>query len=160
VAERWYLHIDGIDGESVAAGHEKSIEILAWSWSVTQGAAISSGAGGSVASKPSFQEFDFVATISKASPVLVLACASGRHLETAVLHGVRGGGKSVKSLTYELSDVTVSSVQHADDEDGAPIEEFSLRYGTFEITYAAPDAGGKAATSVSAGWDIAKNQKL
>ena len=54
----------------------------------------------------------------------------------------------------------VSDVRHADDEDGAPIEEFSLRYRTFEITYTPQKASGKLGTPVHAGWDSAQNKKL
>ena len=159
MAEQWFLQIDGIEGDSVAKGHAKAIDVLAWTWGVTQsGGGYSGGGGGS--GKASFQEFDFVTRISIASPLLVIACASGTHHPWAELTGVRTGNKSVAFLKYRLSDVLVSAVRHADDEDGAPIEEFSLRYRTFEITYTPQKASGKLGTPVHAGWDSAQNKKL
>ena len=133
--------------------------MLAWTWGVTQsGGGYSGGGGGS--GKASFQEFDFVTRISIASPLLVIASASGTHHPWAELTGVRTGNKSVAFLKYRLSDVLVDAVRHADDEDGAPIEEFSLRYRTFEITYTPQKASGKLGTPVHAGWDSAQNKKL
>jgi type VI secretion system secreted protein Hcp len=159
VAERWYLEIAGIDGESTAKGYEKTIEVLAWSWGVNQ-SGYASGGGGSGSGKASFREFDFVVVISKASPELVLACAQGKHFPSAVLTGVRGGGKSVAFLQYELADVMVTSVHHADDEDDVPVEEFSLNYQKFEITYTTQKASGKPGTPVHAGWDLATNKQI
>ena len=78
MAEHWYLRIDGIDGESAAKGHEKAIDVLAWSWGVGQTGAPATGSGAG-AGKATFQDFDFVARLSTASPKLVLACASGSH---------------------------------------------------------------------------------
>jgi type VI secretion system secreted protein Hcp len=159
MAEKWFLQIDGIEGDSVAKGHAKAIDVLAWTWGVTQSGGSMSG-GGSGAGKATFQEFDFVTRISAASPMLVIASASGKHHPWAELSGVRSGDKSVAFLTYRLTDVLVSDVRHADDEDGAPIEEFSLRYRAFEITYTPQKASGKLGTPVHAGWDIAQNKKL
>ncbi len=161
MAEKWYLQIDGIEGDSNAKGHEDAIEVLAWSVGLSHsgGTAVGTGSGAGTG-KVSFQEFDFVAVISKASPLLVLACASGTHRPWAELTGQRGGGKTVTFLKYRLTDVVVSSVQHADDEDGVPIEEFSLRYAKFEITYSPQSASGTASTPVYAGWDVVANKKL
>jgi type VI secretion system secreted protein Hcp len=159
MAEHWYLRIDGIEGESSAKGHEKAIDVLAWSWSLNQTGTHASG-GGAGSGKVSFQDFDFVARLSTASPLLVLACATGTHHAWAELTGERSGGKTVAFVKYRLSDVLVGRVDHADDEDGVPIEEFSLRYDKFEITYTTQPASGKPGTPVRFGWDLAQNKLL
>jgi type VI secretion system secreted protein Hcp len=159
MAEHWYLRIDGIEGESSAKGHEKAIDVLAWSWSLNQPGTHAYG-GGAGSGKVSFQDFDFVARLSTASPLLVLACATGTHHKWAELTGERSGGKTVAFVKYRLSDVLVGRVDHADDEDGVPVEEFSLRYGKFEITYTTQPASGKPGTPVHFGWDVVQNKSF
>ena len=79
MAERWFLKIDGIDGESTDAAHKDEIDVESWSWGVgrerDRGRAPASGGRG----KAAFQDIHFVARISKASPKLFLACAAGTH---------------------------------------------------------------------------------
>ncbi|MGZ8771553.1 MAG: Hcp family type VI secretion system effector, partial [Aeromicrobium sp.] len=129
MAESWFLKIDGIQGESTNVGHKDEIDVLSWSWGASNPTSVV-GSGGGGAGKATFQDFHFVARISKASPTLLLSCASGTHHKTAALSGVRSAGKSKSAefLKYKLSDVVVTTVQHGDGEGGVPIEQFSLNY--------------------------------
>ena len=71
----YFLKIDGIDGESQDAKHKNEIHIESWSFGATQGGTSGSGGGGG-AGKVSMQDFHFVMGVNKASPKLMLACAS------------------------------------------------------------------------------------
>jgi type VI secretion system secreted protein Hcp len=160
VAESWFLKIDGIQGESADISHKDEIDVLSWSWSVAR---TSGGAGsGGGAGKAVFQDLHFVAQISKASPMLFLACASGTHHKTAALSGVRGAGKSKSAdfLKYQLSDVVITTVQHGDSEGSAPIEQFSLNYSKIEVSYTPQLASGKVGAPVRAGFDVKANKKI
>ena len=160
MAENWFLKIDGVDGESMDATHKGEIDVLAWSWGVSQaGSGGGSGSGGG-AGKAAFQDFTFLSRISKASPKLFLASATGTHFKWAALTGVRSAGSKVGAfLTYKLSDVLVTSVQHSDSEESAPTESFSLKYGKFEISYRSQSAKGTLDPPVEAAFDL-KNQKI
>lgn len=162
MAQDWFLKIDGVEGESQDNAHKGEIEVLSWSWGVeNEGSPGTGGGGGS--GKPSFQDFHFVASISKASPTLFLSCATGVHHKTALLSGrragaVKGGGEFLK---YKLSDVQVSSVQQSGDGGSdRPTEQFSLRYGRFEISYAVQKADGTLASLVTAGYDLKAGKKV
>jgi type VI secretion system secreted protein Hcp len=159
VAESWFLKIDGIHGESADVSHKDEIDVLSWSWGVSTAVG---GSGGGGAGKPAFQDFHFVSRISKASPMLFLACASGTHHKTAALSGVRTAGKSKSAefLTYKLSDVVVTSDQHSGSDDGVPIEQFSLNYSKIEVTYTPQLASGKVAAPVRAGFDVKMSKPL
>ena len=161
VAERWFLKIDGIPGESTDASHKDEIDVLSWSWGVAQSGTLGQGGGGG-AGKAQFEAFHFVAQISKASPMLFLSCATGTHHKTAALSGVRGAGKSTSAdfLKYKLSDVIVKTVQHSDSEAGAPIEQFSLLYNKFEVSYTPQTASGKLGPPIQAGYDVKGNKAL
>ena len=92
VSDRWFLKIDGIDGDSTSVQHKGEIDVQSWSWGVARPArrAGASGGGGG-AGRASFQDFHFVSRISKASPALFLACATGQHHKEATLTGERAG---------------------------------------------------------------------
>ncbi len=163
MAESWFLNIDGIDGESTDDAHPGELEILSWSWGVTNaGSAGGPGGGGGGAGKASFQDFQFVARISKASPQLFLAAATGTHHATATLSGMRVGGKTkgLEFLTYKLTDVQVTSAQHSDNEGGPPMDAFALGYRKIEISYRPQLAKGQLGDPVRAGFDVKTNKKI
>jgi len=57
-------------------------------------------------------------------------------------------------LKYELKDVIITSIQHADlDGDGLPEEELQLDFGGLKLTYVQYDASGKPAGQTSAEWN-------
>ena len=161
MAEQWFLKLDGIEGEATNAAHKGEIDVESWSWGVTQAGSSGSGGGGG-SGKAAFQDMHFVAQISKASPKLFLSCATGSHHKVATLSGARtaGKGKTVDFLKYKLSDVQVTSVQHSDSEAGAPMEQFSLQYRKFEISYSPETTSGKLGAAVTAGFDVQQNKKL
>jgi type VI secretion system secreted protein Hcp len=159
VAERWFLKLDGITGESTHAAHKGEIDVESWSWGVSNTSS-SSGGGGGGAGKASFQDFHFVTKLSKATPALFLACASGSHIKEAYLTGVRAGKVGGDFLKFKLGDVLVSSVQLGDTEGIAPAEQFSLKFSKVEITYFPQLADGSKGPAVKAGWDLKVNKKL
>lgn len=161
MADRWFLKIDGVVGESVDATHKNEIDVVAWSWGVSQPAPAGSGSG-AAAGRAHFEDFHFVAKLSKASPQLILAAASGTHFKWAALSGVRptGQGKGAEYLRYKLSDVLVTSVNESATEPDVPVEQFSLGYSKFEIAYNPQSAKGTLGTPVTAGWDVQANKKI
>jgi type VI secretion system secreted protein Hcp len=161
VSENWFLKIDGIDGESADIAHKAEIDVLSWSWGVANAGGTGGGSGGGTG-KAAFQDFQFVARISRASPMLFLACATGTHHKTAALTGVRSGvkGTSAEFLKYKLSDVVVTTDQHSGSEGGEPVEQFSLKYSKIEVSYTPQTATGKVGTPVQAGFDVKSNKKL
>ena len=161
MAERWFLKVDGIDGESTDTGHKGEIDVLAWSWGVSDVGSTGGPGGGGGAGRAEFDDLHVVTRIGKASPKLILAAAAGTHLKSAVLTAVRGSGKSGDAyLTYHLSDVVVTRVDHEADDGDTPIEEVSLGYAKLEISYRPTSASGKIGPPVSAGWDVKANKPL
>jgi type VI secretion system secreted protein Hcp len=158
-AERWFLKLDGIIGESTHSAHKDEIDVESWSWGVSNSGS-SSGGGGGGAGKASFQDFHFVSRISKASPALFTACASGSHIKEALLSGVRGAGKGIDYLKYKLRDVLVTSLMQSDTDAEPPVEQFSLSYSKVEWSYTPQSSSGKAGTPIKAGWDLKTNKKL
>ncbi|MGD9704469.1 MAG: Hcp family type VI secretion system effector [Acidimicrobiia bacterium] len=160
MAELWFLKIDGIQGESTHVQHQGEIDVLSWSWGVSQSQA-GGGGGGGRTGKPTFQDFQFVTRISSASPKLLLACASGAHITTALLSGVRAGAKSTTPfLTYLLTEVMVGRVDHSDGEGDVPVEQFSLSYMKVEVAYQVQTETGQMGKPILFGYDLKKNGKV
>ena len=79
-----YMKFDSIDGESTAKNHEKWIEVLSFSWGVTNARTSASGGGGG-AGKASFQDLHFIQKTQSSSPKLLKACATGEHIKEATI---------------------------------------------------------------------------
>jgi type VI secretion system secreted protein Hcp len=156
MASDYFLKIDGIPGESLDAKHKDEIEVLSWSWGETQEHAPSPSGGGT--GKVAMTDLHVSATISKASPQLLLACASGKHIKSAVLTGRRAGKAQDEFLTFSLSDVLVSGYQTGGSAAEAPLDSISLNFSKIEVSYKAQTAKGTLAPAVRAGWDVKANK--
>jgi type VI secretion system secreted protein Hcp len=150
-----FLKIDGIDGESVVKGYEKSIEILSYSWGASNSGSTSVGGGGG-AGKVSFSDFSFMKYVDAASSPLAQASFSGVHLNKAILSVVNVGA-SQPFLTYTMEEVLVSSLQQsASSGGGRPMESVSFNFAVFKMDYWKQDTkGGPTGGQIHAGWDLA-----
>jgi type VI secretion system secreted protein Hcp len=157
----YFLKIDGIPGESQDTKHNGEIEVGTWSWGETATVPTSPGAGGA-AGKVTIQPFTFTSRVSKASPLLMLACASGRHIKNAVLTARRGSKAQAEFLTIALEDVLVSSYQTGSGgEDGGPlVDSISLNFRTIRVEYRETKPDGTVGTPVIFAWDAQRNAGL
>jgi type VI secretion system secreted protein Hcp len=155
----YFLRIDGIPGESADSKHKGEIDVLSWSWGETQLGPPPVGSGGG-AGKVQMQPLQVTANMSKASPMLMLACASGQHVKSAVLTGRRSGKGQLEFLTFSLSDVLVSEYQTGGSEAGPPVDAVSLNFSKIMVEYKEVKADGSLGGSTKAGWDAKQNKKL
>lgn len=157
----YFLKVDGIEGESQDAKHKAEIDLESWSWGATQTGTNPAG-GGAGAGKVAMQDFHFVMKVNKATPKLILACASGQHIPKAILTCRKAGGKQEEFLKYTFSDVLVSSYQTGGSggADIVPTEQISLNYAKMEVEYKEQKADGTLGGAIKAGWDLKKNEKV
>jgi type VI secretion system secreted protein Hcp len=161
MAVDYFLRIEGIDGESADAKHKGEIDVLSWAWGASNSGAVSVG-GGAGAGKATIQDLQFTTPLSKASPKLFLACATGQHLKQAKLTAVRAGAKQAEFLTLTLSDVMVSSYQTGGSEgaDISPMDQVSLNFAKLAMEYRGQKADGSLDAPVIAGWNAKTNTKV
>jgi type VI secretion system secreted protein Hcp len=158
MAADYFLRIDGIPGESTDAKHKGEIAVLSFSWGESQTASPSGGGGG--AGKVDMGPLHVTALTSKASPPLLLACATGQHLKSATLTGRKAGGKGqLEFLTFSLSDVLVSSY-HVSGGDDAALDQVSLDFGKILVEYREQKPDGSPGAVTRAGWDVKANKKI
>jgi type VI secretion system secreted protein Hcp len=158
MAVDYFLKIDGIQGESQDDKHKNEIDVKSWSWGETQTGTMSAGGGGG-AGKVDMQDFHFVMHVNKATPKLVLACASGEHIKKAVLTCRKAGKTQQEFLIYTFSDLLVSSYQTGGSSE-IPSEQVSLNYSKMEVEYKAQKADGSLDGGIKAGWDTKGNKAV
>ncbi len=105
-----FLKIDGIEGESADSKHKGEINVKSFSWGQTNGGTFAFGGGGG-AGKVSMQDFHFTMKTSKASVELMLACAGGDHIKSAVLTCRKAGKDQQEFFRITFSDILVSTYQ-------------------------------------------------
>jgi type VI secretion system secreted protein Hcp len=145
-----FLKIEGIDGESTDKTHPNEIEIDSFSWGVTNTGSASSGGGGG-AGKAVSQDFHFAAGTTKASPNLMLACATGRHFPRATLTCRKAGGSGqVEFLKIKLSDCLISSYSLGGSPSGeapVPEDQFSINFVKIDFLYTVARTGEMVETT-------------
>jgi type VI secretion system secreted protein Hcp len=155
-----FLKLDGIEGESQDNRHAKEIDVSAWSLGVTNPGSGHVG-GGAGAGRATFTDLSVTKVLDKASPALLLAVASGRHLRTATLTVTSGGPRPVDYLTVDLEDVLVTSCLLADPADpDRPAENVSLQFGKIHLRYTPQSATGAPGTVSTFGWDVVRGAQL
>jgi type VI secretion system secreted protein Hcp len=155
----YFLKIDGIEGESTDNRHTGQIEIESFSWGASQTGSSASGGGGGVG-KANVQHLHFVTKMSKASPKLFLACATGEHIKEAVLVGVKEGKDRQEFFKVTLTDVLVSSFQQGGMSGDIPTDQFSLNFAKIEYEYRPQKADGSLDAPVKVGYDLKASKKV
>lgn len=158
MAERWFLKIDGIEGESTSSAHKGEIDVESWSWGLTNSGGGTGSGGG--AGRASFADFQFVSRISKASPILFRSCATGTHHKAATLSGQRATRDKADFYTVKLSDVVVTGYAQSDSAVSVPSDSFSLNFAKIEVSYQPSSPSGKFVPPVTAGFDVRANKML
>jgi type VI secretion system secreted protein Hcp len=153
-----FLDIKGeIQGESQDDKHKNEIDVLAWSWGLSQSGSFHGGGGGG-AGKANFQDISVTKWIDEASPILMLYCANGDHFEEAKLTVRKAGKKPLEYLIIEMKKVLITSVSTGGSggEDKLT-ENVSLNFAECSVKYSKqkPDGSGEAAKEFN--WDIAAN---
>ena len=130
-----FLKIAGIDGESTDKGHEGWIEVLSFSWGVHNTSPSATGGGGGV----SAEDFTFTHKVDKATPNLMLACATGKHIPNAQLT-VRKSDKT-EFLKIKLTDCFITSVapEFLKEDTDVPGESFAVNFAKLDVAETAND---------------------
>ena len=161
MAVDYFLRIAGVSGESLDAKHKGEIDVESWSWgeaNPTPPGGTGSGAG---AGKVQMQGFNFTTRVSKASPSLMLACASGQHFKSAVLTARKAGKGQQEFLTFSLSDVLVSAYQTGGAEgEVAPGDSGLAQLLEDPGEYKQQNPDGSLGASITAGRDVKQNKKF
>ena len=154
------IKIDDVEGESAKEPSEKAIDVLSYSWGISNSGNTHHGMG-SATGVANFQDISFVKWVDLSSCALMLAAASGKHYKKATLTINKSGGEDkVPYLIYTLEDVIISSISTGGSggEDKLT-ENVSLNFGNVTVEYKlqAPDGSAKKGGRFT--WKIAEGKK-
>lgn len=151
-----FMKFEGIKGESRDAKHKDEIDVLSWSWGMSNAGTTHRGSG-SGGGKVDVQDLTFVKEIDKSSAALYKHCTMGVHIPKATLTcRLAGGEKPVDYLIIELEKVLITSIQTGGSSGGDKTSEtISANFGKFYEKYTMQEADGSSGTETEFKYDIA-----
>jgi type VI secretion system secreted protein Hcp len=155
-----FLKIGDIKGESTDKAHKETIDVLAWSWGMSQSGTTHMGGGGG-SGKVSVQDLSVTKYVDASSNALMLACCNGTHYDEAKLTVRKAGGEPLEYIKLTMKEVIVSSVSTGGSggEDRLT-ENIVLNFAQFKFEYQEQDDKGKPKGGAKeAAWNIAENAK-
>lgn len=159
MASSIFARIGTIKGESRDAKHKDEIEVLSWSWGVSQSGTTGHGGGGG-AGKASFHDFTFTHHVDKASPLLMKACATGQHVKDATITLRKAGKGQQEYLIITMTDVLVTSVSTSVSVEGdATMESVGLAFAKVDLEYKPQKADGSLEAGIHFKYDLKTNKE-
>jgi type VI secretion system secreted protein Hcp len=156
-----FLKLTDVKGEAQDKAHKEEIDVLAWSWGMSQSGTMHAGGGGG-GGKVSVQDISITKWLDKSSPVLMQYCSTGKQFTDAVLTVRKAGGDSpLEYLVITMKDVLVSSLSTGGSggEDRLT-ENATLNFSQYKVEYQPQKPDGTAdGGKVPWEWDIAANAK-
>ena len=152
-----FVKIGDVAGESSDGTHKDSIEVLSWSWGVSNPVS-STGTTGLSAGKASLSDITYQQMMDKSTPALQLACATGKHYPTATLTARKSGGGQVDYLIVKMFEVFVSSLQLGQGDSSVPSVSVSLAYNKMELEYKIQKADGTVSPGGTFKYSVAENK--
>jgi type VI secretion system secreted protein Hcp len=178
MAVDYFLKLDEIPGESQDTTHKGEIDVLSWHWDENQNFNPITGAqtagrsqqGPPVSGKVWMSDFHFTMLANKASPRLLLACATGKCLKQAVLTCRKAGDTPQEYLKFTLTGVAVTSYRTGGQalpaaagapaggtpaptngrgpDDCIPTDQVTLSFGMIEAEYKEQKSDGSLGAPV------------
>jgi type VI secretion system secreted protein Hcp len=159
MATDMFLKLDGVTGESKDKVHPKEIDVLAWSWAMSNCGSAHVG-GGAGSGKADVHDLSFTKYVDSSSPKLMLNCCSGTHLAKGLLTVRKAGGNPLEYVKIKMETIYITNV--ATNGSGAEdrlTENVTLNFAKVSVDYTPQKADGSADTAIPFGWDIAANCK-
>jgi type VI secretion system secreted protein Hcp len=151
-----YLYIDGIQGPSTS--RTDSIDVLSFSWGVSQTAVYGAGASGkeAKAGRADFSNLTIMKVLDKTTPLLCDHCATGNILtKVFILYDKPVGDKQQAYFRIWIKDALITSVQLSGSNEN-PTESVSFAFQAVEVAYAPEKDDGSLDAAIRKGYDLEK----
>ena len=152
-----FLLLDKVPGEAQDKDKKGEIDILAWSWGMSQNGTTHMGSG-SGAGKVNVQDISITKYVDLASTVLMQKCTVGEHIASGTLTVRKAGGEQIEYIVIELTDIIVTSISTGGSggEDRLT-ENVTLNFGEYKIVYTEQSPDGAAGKKPEFAYNIAEN---
>lgn len=155
-----FMKIGDIKGESTDKKHPNEIDVLAWSWGISNSGTTHQGGGGG-AGKANVQDISFTKYTDASSHALLLAASNGQHYDKANLVVRKAGGKNapIEYIKIEMEEVMITSVScgGSGGEDRLT-ENVTLNFAKVKYEYTPQKPDGSPDATKSMTYDIASNE--
>jgi type VI secretion system secreted protein Hcp len=156
-----FIKIADIKGEAKDQSHKEEIDVLAWSWGVSNSGSAQQG-GGSGSGKANVQDLSFTKYIDSSSPALMLSALNGKNYdsEPAILVVRKSGETPVEYLKITMTPFIITSISTGGSggEDRLT-ENVTINFGEVDFEYTPQKEDGSADAAIPIGWKIAENVK-
>jgi type VI secretion system secreted protein Hcp len=152
-----FAKLGDIKGESLDDKHKDEIEVLSYSWGVTNAGSMAHGTGGGEG-KATFHDLSFIHRYDKSSPVLMQYCATGVHLKEATITNRKAGKGQQEYLIIKMNDVIVTGVTHGNSGSDGATENVSVAFAKVAVEYKPQKPDGSLDAGVHFKYDL-KAQK-
>ncbi len=152
-----YLYVDGVTGPSTSK--TGFIDILSFSWGVSQHSTYGAGASGkeAKAGRADFTNLSIMKVLDATSPLLFNFCSSGTVIaKVYILYDKPVGKDSTVQGDYFrifLADALITSLQLSGSSEN-PTESVSFAFQSVEIAYKAEQDDGTLAAAVPKGYNL------
>jgi type VI secretion system secreted protein Hcp len=155
-----FLKIDGIKGEAQDDKHKDEIDVLAWSWGISQSGTSHMGGGGG-AGKVSVQDLSVTKFMDKATPNLMMYCCNGKHIPQVMLTVRKAGEEPLEYMKITMEDCLISNVSTGGSgSEDRLTENLALNFAKFKVEYTPQKADGSGDAVIQMGFNIAENVKI
>jgi len=154
----FFIKLAGIDGESKDSKHIGWIDVLSFSYGVSQSSSTFTGGGGGVG-KASFDALNFTHYVDKATPNLMQYCAAGKHIDTIEVSCCKVGDGAQEYMRITLTDCIVTHAGPSGFSDDARVKEtVGISYSKIKVEVKEQNADGSMGAAVTGTWDVKQNQ--
>jgi len=151
-----YLYIKGIEGPSTSK--PKHIDVLSFSFGVSQTAVYGAGASGKEAKsgRAYFSNLTIMKVLDKTTPLLADNCASGDILgEVYLVYDKPVGDSQDDYFRVYLKDALITSLQLSGSNEN-PTESVSFAFQAVEIAYRPEKEDGQLEAAIRKGYNLEK----
>ncbi|MDP2897752.1 MAG: type VI secretion system tube protein Hcp [bacterium] len=166
MAYNMFLKVEGVDGDSTDAAHDKWIEVVSVNHGLSQEMIVprdSSGEGHASGRRCQFRDFSVVKRLDRASVPLVSYCFNVQEIPEVTLEICRATGDKTTFMKIVLKRAFVASVSFtgsASADDPLPMEEVIFRYGEIEWAYTETSPSGTPGATLEAWYSVMENQPM
>ena len=150
-----YLYLSGINGESKNPNYPNWIELLTFSWQISNTSTINGGGAG--AGRSIVRPLIVKKLIDKSSAPLFLRVLIASHIYEGILALQQQGGNPYEVLRIKMGDIIITNIT-SDTNSGLSAEAVALDFGKFCYKYTPLKADGSPDSPVEQCFSIVTNQ--
>ena len=157
MAVDFFLKLGDIKGESTDHQYKDWIEVLAWSWGMSQSGTMHTGTGGGTG-KVNVQDFSVTKFVDRSTPNIMQKCCTGKHYPEVTFIARKAGDKPIDYVKLKMKEVIVTSANTGGSGGEERVtENVTLNFAHYEYEYTPQDATGAKGGAITQTFDIRRN---